>query len=555
MIALGCLGALLPGCAQFGSWVSERADNAAYEIVRQKHLEAFDKITTFSIAQKTEPAAQRLRAQATRMDVALINSYTTPSCLLSLADALAISIAHSRDYQSRKEGLYQKALALSETRRDFGYVFSPDLQASINYERNDPLLAAPGLGNKSIGTEGYIFSPSIRKVFETGLVLSVNYTHALSRFIESPSLPNSNNQLSVEASQPLFELINPLVTYEPLRQAERSMIYDTLGFKRYQRSFVIGIASQYYGLLGALDNLHNQESNYRSTVYNRERAEMLASVGNMAEFEVDQAHQSELVAAEGYSDGQAAYLDQLDQFKIALGLGVKDLDLHFGPDPAELTSVSLSAMVPPEIGVKEAIEIALANRYDMRVAQGAVQDGERAVAIAMRAFLPNLTARYKWTETGKGVGDTGRISSKEDSQRWGLDFGIWTDWTHKRNAYQNSVIALEQTRRAVEQLREQIVLEVRAAWRQLERLRRQDQINKESLRLSERRVESTGLSLDMGKVKARDLLDAQNALLSSRNAVTAAQVDYLIKNLNFWNALERLEIDEKGSWNVRKNAQ
>jgi len=61
-------------------------------------------------------------------------------------------------------------------------------------------------------------------------------------------------------------------------------------------------------------------------------------------------------------------------------------------------------------------------------------------------------------------------------------------------------------------------------------------------------MENTSLLLKQGKALTRDLLDAQDDLLSSRNDATIALIDYTINRLSFWNAIERFEIDSKGMW-------
>ncbi|MEN8255429.1 MAG: TolC family protein, partial [Verrucomicrobiota bacterium] len=69
-----------------------------------------------------------------------------------------------------------------------------------------------------------------------------------------------------------------------------------------------------------------------------------------------------------------------------------------------------------------------------------------------------------------------------------------------------------------------------------------------SVKLSGRRVENTTLLLKQGKALTRDLLDAEDDLLSSKNEATSALVDYTINRLRFWNTIERFEIDPKGMW-------
>jgi hypothetical protein len=51
------------------------------------------------------------------------------------------------------------------------------------------------------------------------------------------------------------------------------------------------------------------------------------------------------------------------------------------------------------------------------------------------------------------------------------------------------------------------------------------------VRLAERRVESAKLNLQAGKATIRDVLDAENALVEARNALTAALVNHAISKL------------------------
>ncbi len=89
---------------------------------------------------------------------------------------------------------------------------------------------------------------------------------------------------------------------------------------------------------------------------------------------------------------------------------------------------------------------------------------------------------------------------------------------------------------------------VRDLWRKLERNRSVYNNRLLSVQLSMRRVENTTLLLKQGKALTRDLLDAEDDLLSSKNEATVALVDYTINRLRFWNAIERFEIDPKGMW-------
>ena len=54
--------------------------------------------------------------------------------------------------------------------------------------------------------------------------------------------------------------------------------------------------------------------------------------------------------------------------------------------------------------------------------------------------------------------------------------------------------------------------------------------------------------LAAGRVQSRDLLDAQDSLLSAQNATTSTLVDYMNALLNFYRDTEILQIKPDGLW-------
>ena len=93
-------------------------------------------------------------------------------------------------------------------------------------------------------------------------------------------------------------------------------------------------------------------------------------------------------------------------------------------------------------------------------------------------------------------------------------------------------------------------MQVRRAWQDLNEARQTYEIQLASLDLAQRRVDSVAMLLEAGRegVNIRDELEAQAALRDAQNAVTQALVDYTIARLQFYNAIEELEINEQGMW-------
>jgi outer membrane protein TolC len=61
-------------------------------------------------------------------------------------------------------------------------------------------------------------------------------------------------------------------------------------------------------------------------------------------------------------------------------------------------------------------------------------------------------------------------------------------------------------------------------------------------------VSSANMLLEAGRVQIRDILEAQEALLSAQNALTAAVINYRITELELQRDMGLLKVDERGLW-------
>ena len=484
---------------------------------------------------------RELLQRAARLDWAN-DVYTTPTTPISLAEALALAVANNREYKNQRESLYAQALGLTEIRRDYGEIYNASGSAQVT--RNEWGHESDlGTQVERFGSRG--FSAGVNRVLATGATVGLNFSHQFVRYLNGDPRSTALNTLSLSVVQPLLNGAGPLVTLEPLRQAERNMIYAVRDFRRYQQNFIIDVAARYYALLASQDQLHNAVRNYESSMLNWRKLKRYAEGGKSTEIEVDQARQKVLEAESGLSSAQKDYSRQLDLFKLFLGLPV---DLDLGPDHRELEAVAARGMLRPDMTLPTAINIALKDRLDLANSRDGIEDSQRKVKIAEQNFLPTLDAFYNYSTSEGADKDRLRLDFRDNSQQYGLNLILPMDWTLRRNGYRLTQIALNQSERAYEQARDSLVLNVRDAWRELDELRTNYRIQQESVRLTERRVKSTSMLLQMGRATARDLLEAQDTLLSSRNAATSALVSHTIQRLRFWNSIERLEVDPKGMW-------
>jgi outer membrane protein TolC len=208
-----------------------------------------------------------------------------------------------------------------------------------------------------------------------------------------------------------------------------------------------------------------------------------------------------------------------------------------------------------EIPPTSAVQIALKQRLDMRVALGEVYDAQRKIIVAANALQAGLTitgsARIG---DGRTIYTTGQDNVKFRPERglyqWGILLDLPLDRTVEQDLYRETFIDFHQSVRDAQQLEDEIKLEVRDALRNLIQFRESFRIQNKAVRLAEQRVKSTQLFLQLGLqgTQIRDVLEAQEALVSAQNARTAALVNYRLAELQLQRDMGVLSIGNDGLW-------
>ena len=199
---------------------------------------------------------------------------------------------------------------------------------------------------------------------------------------------------------PLLRGAGRFVVEEPLKQAERDVIYAIYGFERFKRGFAVSIASEYYSVLELQEEADNERENYRWLIEATRRARRMADAQRLEETQVDQTEQDELKARDSWVQAIRSHESRLDQFKLLLGLPVdaaveldhSELDrlvqsTTFPAPPPQDTQVPADTPVvvtPPSRGAAAPSSSrpsrpsrSPSNRLDLRVAVGRVRRAAR----------------------------------------------------------------------------------------------------------------------------------------------------------------------------------
>jgi outer membrane protein TolC len=238
----------------------------------------------------------------------------------------------------------------------------------------------------------------------------------------------------------------------------------------------------------------------------------------------------------------------LDGFKIMLALPT-DANIELNQD--ELKALEQIGVSLPDYTLDTAIETALTQRLDLATSMDQIDDALRKVMVAADGLGTELDLVGSLNVSSTPPTNYSRLQFNRGTYSLGLNTDLPLDRTTERNAYREALIGLLQQKRAYEDLTDNVKLQVRQSYRQLEEACEEYQIRKNSVDLAERRVESYLLLLEAGRLSARDLLDAQSDLLQAQNALTAALVAHAVAKLNFFTNIDVLQVKPDGMWQVR----
>ena len=557
-----CLG-LLAGCST--KQLTKSADKQVYGLIQSRGAAVPDMDRKFTIDQTNQISLDAFPLnEKTEASLGEAAKFEQGAHVLTLNDSLAIAVQFSRAYQTAKDQLYLTALTLTLAQHRFTPLFTAAGNVGVNGQASpqqvtefipDPLdptkvkavLSDTLVEQNSVRANGAIrMDWLIRDVGRITAAFVADFTH----FFSGGAGTVTSSQVGATFSRPMLRNAGFLAEQDILTQAEHDLLYGIRDFTRFRKDFTVQIASDYYQTLGNRDTVRNSYLALEGSRQDTARARELAKEGRMSQTDLAR-YEQQLLSAEGaWINSVRAYLQSLDGFKVRLGLPA---DARAMLDERDLSQL---AIMHPDVQVQDAIELAFKARLDYQNAQGRVEDATRRVKLAINNLKPQVDLVAGVTLDSNPNDTSGFALPDVNRYRWnaGLDVDVPLDRLEKRNAYRSAVIAQGQAERAVVQLHDEIELEVRDTWRVLEQARRTYEISEISVKLAERRVENEEILASLGRANALNQVDAQKALVESRNARTQALVAHTIARLRFWNSLGILYIKDNGQWQEIPNA-
>ena len=216
---------------------------------------------------------------------------------------------------------------------------------------------------------------------------------------------------------------------------------------------------------------------------------------------------------------------------------------------------------PVELDPRDAFNIALANRLDFMNGRAALVDSWRLIQVNADALQSVLDV------TSSGDIRTARnnplsFRAPTGSLRLGLEFDAPFTRLLERNAYRESLITYQRSRRDFIQSRDSLNLGLRALLRQIEQLRTSLEIQRRAVSIAIVRVDLTQRQLgapvprappgqppaQFNPTTAINLLSAQASLLSTQNRFLSVWLNYYAAQMRLARELGTMELDPDGRW-------
>ncbi|MBW1997614.1 MAG: TolC family protein [Deltaproteobacteria bacterium] len=495
---------------------------------------------------------------------------------ISMVEALQIGARNNPEYQFEKEAIFRAALDLDLERNEFRNILAGRIEGFIETDSS---------GKKTVtGAEvggGLEWSRKLKSGIEFSTALALDVVKLLTQ--DNSSTLGIVGDASITI--PLLRGAGRQIVTEPLTQAERNVLYAIWEFERFKKTLAVDIAKNYLEVLRRLSEVENAEENYRNLISSTRRTRRMADAGRVSEVQVDQARQNELRARNRWIRAQEDYKRSLDFFKFLLGLPPDaellldrgELDklvaetsgiieeiarekvrkerekVQPADAPIQLSMPGREGAGPLEMDPSRAIDLGLKNRLDLRVAEGKVYDAQRKVVVRADALRAEVTLLGKARLGEPRSIDTAHLDNAKLRAEKGIYSALLTidlpfERTAERNAYRKSFIDLEDSVLNLRELEDKIKLAVRDRLRAMFEAREARKIQARATLVAERRVKSTALFFEAGRIPIRDVLEAQESLINAKNAFISAVVDYRIAELEFQRDTGVLRVDERGLW-------
>lgn len=192
-----------------------------------------------------------------------------------------------------------------------------------------------------------------------------------------------------------------------------------------------------------------------------------------------------------------------------------------------------------EMSLDEAIELGLSNRIEIAQALDNWQENWQLSRVAEQNLYPELNLVLNYSNCGRDEIFTRSCSGRRRESTWGIGFTTSTDFnmTSEKIAYDQSILAMTSSQRNIEQTKTNVILDVRKAFRNLEKAYNKIEIQEKQIHTAQGGMKLAELKFERGLANNFDLIQAEKSLVSAQNNYLSAVIEHIIGEYQFLSAI------------------
>jgi outer membrane protein len=347
--------------------------------------------------------------------------------------------------------------------------------------------------------------------------------------------PTRSSDLRFVLTQPLLRGFGPNATYFNLRNSRRSRQSQERSFELSRQRLAIQVTAAFYQVIQQRQLLAVAQQSLRRSEDLMRASEARLKVGLVSKLDVYRAELQASQAQDSMVRSQANLATALEQFRALLGLSPTDT---VEPEAAELPDVTESDTEPLEA----LLQRALANRLELIESRDQVGDAQRSASLAKQNLFPQLDLNVGFTKAGFGPTFSDAFRAADGR----LDVFFSTSYPLERSSDRASraiaEIEVQARSRGLRQRQIEIEAEVRAAVRELERIRKSVDLQRKAVEIAQQQRRLATLRYQRGLASNFDVVDAEGSLVLARSALVGLLTSHQVARVELLRAVGSLDV-------------
>jgi len=295
-----------------------------------------------------------------------------------------------------------------------------------------------------------------------------------------------------------------------------------------QCQLVMRTITTLYELIKTYKNvLLNQES-YQRMVKFYQTAKLKAQIGLAEPLDIYRAETEMRTAEDALTSSRERFQEIEDNLRDILALP---------PDMAIMVNIPVLHN-PIQMTLDDAIETALANRVEIDQASDQVQEDRRLSRVAKERLWPELNLVVNYSNCGLDQVFTECLTTKRQTT-WGVGLTTSSDFdpVAEKAAYDQSLIAVASAVRNVDQVKSNIIFEVKKTMRHLERSIEKIALQEKQIHTARGELRLSQIKFDRGMANNFDMIQAEKTLRSSELTYWNAIIEHIVAEYQILNVI------------------